>query len=54
MNSSHPNYQKQVDLAIASGKIPDYLINLTYTEYRAIVKAGLAMDISKVWDQYAS
>ena len=48
------DYQKQVDLAIASGKIPDYLTNLTYTEYRAIVKAGLAMDISKVWEQYAS
>jgi putative aldouronate transport system substrate-binding protein len=48
------DYGKQVDLAIASGKIPDYLINLTYTQYRAIVKAGLAMDISTVWDQYAS
>ena len=48
------DYGKQVDLAIASGKIPDYLINLSYSQYRAIIKAGLAMDISKVWDQYAS
>lgn len=48
------DYGKQVNLAIASGKIPDYLINLSYSQYRAIVKAGLAMDISKVWEQYAS
>ncbi|MBW5447590.1 extracellular solute-binding protein [Cohnella sp. CFH 77786] len=48
------DYQKKVDLAIASAKIPDYMTNLTYTEYKAIVKAGLAMDISDVWEQYAS
>ncbi len=48
------DYPKQVDLAIASGKIPDFLTNLTYNQYRAIVKAGLAMDISEVWEQYAS
>ncbi|MDD2533113.1 MAG: extracellular solute-binding protein [Eubacteriales bacterium] len=48
------DYSQKVDLAIASGKIPDYLTNLTYTQYRAIVKAGMAMDISQVWDAYAS
>lgn len=48
------DYPKQVDLAIASGSIPDFLTNLTYSQYRAIVKAGLAMDISEVWEQYAS
>ncbi|WP_373230361.1 hypothetical protein [Cohnella sp.] len=48
------DYPKQVDLAIASGTIPDYLTNLTYPQYRAIVKAGLAMDISEVWEKYAS
>lgn len=48
------NYSQKVDLAIASGKIPDYLTGLTYTQYKAIVKAGLAMDISEVWEKYAS
>jgi putative aldouronate transport system substrate-binding protein len=48
------NYAQQVNLAISSGKLPDYLTNLTYTQYKAIVKAGLAMDISKVWNDYAS
>jgi putative aldouronate transport system substrate-binding protein len=48
------DYPKQVDLAIASGTIPDFLTNLTYPQYRAIVKAGLAMDISEVWEKYAS
>lgn len=48
------DYPKQVDLAIASGNIPDYLTNLTYPQYRAIVKSGLAMDISEVWEKYAS
>lgn len=48
------DYRQKVDLTIASGEIPDYLTSLTYTEYKAVVKAGLAMDISKVWDQYAS
>ncbi len=48
------NYSQKVDLAIASGKIPDYLTGLTYTQYKAIVKAGLAMDITEVWDKYAS
>lgn len=52
--TSGDNYKSKVDLAIASGTIPDYLTNLTYTQYKAIVKAGLAMDISTVWDQYAS
>lgn len=48
------DYPRQVDLAIASGKIPDFLTGLTYNQYRAIVKSGLAMDISEVWEQYAS
>lgn len=48
------DYPKQVDLAIASGNLPDLLTNLTYSQYRAIVKAGLAMDISEVWEKYAS
>ncbi len=48
------DYAQKVDLAIASGSIPDYLTNLTYTQYKAIVKAGMAMDITQVWEQYAS
>lgn len=52
--ASGADYSQKVDLTIASGKIPDYMTNLTYAEYKALVKSGLAMDISKVWDQYAS
>ncbi|WP_424767351.1 hypothetical protein [Paenibacillus sp. sgz302251] len=48
------DYRQKVDLAIASGKIPDYLTGLTYSQYKKIVKSGYAMDISDVWDKYAS
>lgn len=47
-------YTRKVDLTIASGELPDYLTGLTYDQYRAVVKSGLAMDISEVWEQYAS
>lgn len=48
------NYTQKVNLAIASGEIPDYMTNLTFTQYRMIVKSGLAMDIAQVWNDYAS
>lgn len=48
------DYPAKVNAVIASGDLPDYLTNLTYTQYKAIVKAGLAMDISQYWDAYAS
>lgn len=53
-SNSSTDYHQKVDLAIATGDIPDYLTELTYTEYKAILKAGLAMDISDVWEKYAS
>ncbi|OMD44520.1 hypothetical protein BSK56_22685 [Paenibacillus borealis] len=53
-SNSGTDYHQKVDLGIATGEIPDYLTELTYTEYKAIVKAGLAMDISEVWEKYAS
>ena len=52
--ASAADYQKKVDLAIATGAIPDYLTGLSYTQYKAVIKAGLVMDISNVWEQYAS
>jgi len=48
------NLSEKVDLAIASGELPDFLVGLSYTQYKAALKAGLLMDISQVWDTYAS
>lgn len=48
------DYSQKIDLAIASGEMPDYMTGLSYTQYKAAVRAGLAMDISEVWNEYAS
>lgn len=48
------NYSQKVDMAISSGDIPDFIAGLSYTQYKAAIRAGLAMDISTVGDAYAS
>lgn len=48
------DYVAKVNASIASGDIPDYLTNLTYTQYKAAKKAGLVADLMPYWNAYAS
>ncbi|GMO62807.1 MAG: hypothetical protein Ta2A_09660 [Treponemataceae bacterium] len=47
-------YQQQVNLALASGSIPDLLRLDNYRQFREAVDAGLLADITDAFEKYAS